>query len=94
MNSWFLAENHLIECKVCLNDFSFCQSFRRRRLCGYLYTKPECCLKKTPYHVEYLAIVGKSESKSNCSDEAELMKKLIENGNTTVEELLELSLVE
>ena len=84
----------LLDCKMCLNDFSVCQSFRRRRLCGYLYTKPECCLKKTPYHVEYLAVVGKSETKSNCSDETEVMKKLAVSGNATVGELLELSLVE
>ena len=39
-------------------------------------------------------MVGKSETKSNCSDETEVMNKLTKSGNTTVEELLELSLVE
>ena len=39
-------------------------------------------------------MVGKSETKSNCSDETEVMKKLAKSGNATVGELLELSLVE
>ena len=79
---------------MCLNDFSKCESFRRRRLCGYLYTKPECCLIKTSYHIEYPAAIGESETKSNCSDEEVVMKELVENGNITLAQLLELSLVE
>ena len=79
---------------MCLNDFSKCESFRRRRLCGYLYTKPECCLITTPYHIEYPAVIGESETKSNCSDEEVVMKELVKNRNITLELLLDLSLVE
>ena len=50
--------------------------------------------KFLPYHIEYPAVIGESVTRSNCSDEVEMMNKLAENGNITVEELLELSLVE
>ena len=86
--------NLFIDCKKCLNDFSLCESFRRRRLCGYLYTKPECCLIKTPYHIEYPTVIGESETKSNCSDEEVVMKELVKKGTITLEQLSELSLVE